>query len=335
MNISDIPSYIGQNKWSVTGAFERLLKKLVPEQYSEALNTLETRKKELVNTVKDLDVKLANKEIDKVQHTEQKAVIQESIKKTEERHTKVTISKEDYLVTTLGEKTKDILSSSKSNDYKKRELTKLIDVNVTREVKDNLQSDIKTLVNTSHGTKTEDYTIQTFEKEHNVVLDKSQKFYKSEFFTLGGLKFIVGGKMDGIDHNGECVVEIKNRTRGLFNELRDYEETQINLYMYLLGYPRAKLVEMYKTKRTVKKNEIDVVYSKETTEEIKRRLVEFCKGMLRFVESTNLVDYLVKSDNEKENEIWSIIDAIDYCEESGVVYDDTVCMIESNDSERY
>ena len=52
--------------------------------------------------------------------------------------------------------------------------------------------------------------------------------------------------MDNPENN--YVVEVKNRTKGFFNSLREYEKTQIQLYLLLTGFKNSKLVEKYNSK---------------------------------------------------------------------------------------
>jgi uncharacterized protein YsxB (DUF464 family) len=59
--------------------------------------------------------------------------------------------------------------------------------------------------------------------------------------------------MDGIYHDlvdptNSYIVEVKNRAKGFFNTVRDYENTQMQLYMWLTGLSRVNLVESYKSK---------------------------------------------------------------------------------------
>jgi hypothetical protein len=332
---SDVASYLGENKWSVIGSFERLLKKLIPLQYSEALLQLNETKDNLSLQAIQIEEKFIKNEITVEEHSILVEEITSEIKKTVERECKVTKTKETYITDVLGDKSKEIMESDVSNTIKKRELAKLIDKSVSKEQKETYKQDIKTFVNTAHGTKTEDYTLATYESENDVILDKSQKFYKSELFEINGIKFKVGGRMDGIDHDSRCVVEIKNRTRGLFYELRDYESTQIMIYMYLLGYESSKLVEMYKTKRTVKKHCIDVEYNKGHMDSIITRLESFCKRVIEYLDGksvTDISEYLMKSDNEKECMIWGLIDG---CENGEVIGgDEETCMIDT-DSDNY
>ena len=329
---SDVSSYLGENKWSVIPSFERLLKKLDPERYETALCALDKKRVNLQEQSQVLDIKLEKNEITEEQHIKEQAKVTIEMKKTEERHAKVTKTKETYITEKLGEKSKEIMDSNVSNMIKKRELNKLIDAEVPKDQQDILKQDIQTFVNTVHGTKTEDYTLATYESDNGVVLDKSQKFYKRDIFEVNGVRFKVGGKMDGIDHTKKCVVEIKNRTRGLFYELRDYENTQIMIYMYLLDYPSAKLVEMYKTKRTVKKNCIDIEYNQGYIDSMKVRLESFCKRVMDYLCGANLVEYLLKSDNEKDVLIWGLIDG----DTSGEIIggDESMCLIDS-DSDNY
>jgi hypothetical protein len=337
---SDVASYLGENKWSVIGSFERLLKKLVPEKYQDALEKMNETRNNLSLQSLQLDKDLEMNKLAPEAHTILKKQVTSDLKKTEERVVKVTKSKETYITDILGEKSKDIMSSDLSNVIKQRELNKLISISqdIPKEQHLTFKQDIRSLVNTAHGTKTEDYTLSTYETENNVILDKSQKFYKKDLFEITrdngtgeGIKFTVGGKMDGIDHDSQCIVEIKNRTRGLFYELRDYEHTQIMIYMYLLGYKSAKLVEMYKTKRTVKKHCIDIEYNQLFVDSMVSKLRSFCERVIEYTKSTNLVEYFSKTDAEKECEIWGVIENHS---ETLIGGDEDVCML-SSDSDNY
>jgi hypothetical protein len=49
-----------------------------------------------------------------------------------------------------------------------------------------------------------------------------------------------------IDDSGEgVIIESKNRTKKLFNELRGYEQVQLEAYMFLTGLQKALLTEHY------------------------------------------------------------------------------------------
>jgi RecB family exonuclease len=60
--------------------------------------------------------------------------------------------------------------------------------------------------------------------------------------------FVITGKVDRIEvaaDGSRTLVEIKNRTRGFFKTVRDYENVQVQVYLKMLGLLHAKLVEQY------------------------------------------------------------------------------------------
>jgi len=94
---------------------------------------------------------------------------------------------------------------------------------------------------TNYGTRKED-TVHAIYKEMtgDTILTKETMLNKE----VGDGGFNVGGKIDGQLEDG-TVIEIKNRTRRLFSEVREYEGIQIQTYMQLLDQEKAHLVECY------------------------------------------------------------------------------------------
>ena len=117
---SDISSYLGQNKWSVVMSFERLLSKIAPKEWTSGLQKLENTKVKLEKDIKVLDAQLLSSTITKTQHATQ--IKQKTIQQTmcTQQTQKVNLSKEDYIVNTLGKETSEILHSDQSNIVKKK-----------------------------------------------------------------------------------------------------------------------------------------------------------------------------------------------------------------------
>jgi hypothetical protein len=68
-------------------------------------------------------------------------------------------------------------------------------------------------------------------------------------------------------------VEIKNRTRALFGDVRPYEMIQVQTYLQMLGLEKARLVEQFNKETSSK----DIVRDdKLWNETILPGLVEFC-----------------------------------------------------------
>jgi DNA polymerase III epsilon subunit-like protein len=112
-------------------------------------------------------------------------------------------------------------------------------------VKDHLR---KTLY-TNHGTRNEYKTADA----DNASLVEDDTFYTHDICTIEGTLYQIVGRIDRIQMNEDgtrTLVEIKNRTKGLFNRVRDYEEVQCQTYLHMLkdiGYRR--LVEDYNGER--------------------------------------------------------------------------------------
>lgn len=102
---------------------------------------------------------------------------------------------------------------------------------------------IRKVLNTRHGDKSEPITA---EKLGN--LEKDEKFYRHKITTIHGTDYILCGRIDGFmteEDGSRTLYEIKNRTRQLFNKVRDYELTQVNCYLNMTKTKKAKLVEMF------------------------------------------------------------------------------------------
>ena len=109
--------------------------------------------------------------------------------------------------------------------------------------KDHIQ---KTLA-TNHGTRNERKTAQT--DKMSASLHEDETFYKYDICVLEGTLYQIVGRVDRIQQNEDgsrTLVEIKNRTKGLFNKVRDYEEVQCRVYLEMLeDIEYCRLVETY------------------------------------------------------------------------------------------
>ena len=109
--------------------------------------------------------------------------------------------------------------------------------------KDHIQ---KTLA-TNHGTRNEKKTAQT--DKMSASLREDETFYTYDICVLEGTLYQIVGRVDRIQQNEDgsrTLVEIKNRTKGFFNRVRDYEEVQCRVYLEMLGdVEYCRLVETY------------------------------------------------------------------------------------------
>jgi len=77
-------------------------------------------------------------------------------------------------------------------------------------------------------------------------------FYKYDVCTLAGTTYQIVGRIDRVRDNedgSKTLVEIKNRAKGLFRTVRDYEEIQCQTYMEMLDIDECVLIEQYDSKR--------------------------------------------------------------------------------------
>ena len=102
---------------------------------------------------------------------------------------------------------------------------------------------IRKTLYTNHGIRHED---KTAEVDPNFKVDDT--FYRYDVCTIEGTRYEIVGRIDRLVSNDDgslSIVEIKNRTRGLFNAVRDYEEVQCQTYMEMLNIESCKLIEQY------------------------------------------------------------------------------------------
>ena len=102
---------------------------------------------------------------------------------------------------------------------------------------------IRKTLYTNHGIRHED---RTAEKDPSLKTDDT--FYTYEVCTIGGTRYDIVGRIDRIVANEDgtlTIVEIKNRTRALFRNVRDYEDIQCQTYMEMLNIDNCKLIEQH------------------------------------------------------------------------------------------
>jgi len=96
---------------------------------------------------------------------------------------------------------------------------------------------------TNHGIKTE----EKVELDGEIVTDDT--FYKIPLCTIEGTEYILCGRIDRVEIKPDGtlkLIEIKNRTKGLFHKLRDYENIQVQVYLQMNArWASAALVEQY------------------------------------------------------------------------------------------
>ena len=134
---------------------------------------------------------------------------------------------------------------------------------------------IRKMVYTNHGTRSEDATADLDESE----LHSDDTFYNSTIIEIMGTTYEIVGRIDRYQINedgSKTLVEIKNRTKGLFKKVRDYENVQVQTYLQMLKLQKARLIEQYNNERLSYNIEID---HRLWNDSIFPKLREFCKTL--------------------------------------------------------
>jgi len=321
LNTSEIASFIGQNKWDYTTPFERLWKKYDSEYkvcLEQCNNKILDKKAQLVlieNEKRIIDEKLNNKLITKRQHTKllkenqaKKVEIDTLIEQVEKQIDNISLTEVQKIEKDLG---KDIIqtisNAEKETDDKRKLTTNLIERmekegKIKEDKKQELLKQTESFINKTHGTLKEDSAITIFEHKYNVTLDTNQNYYKYLIHKTTENMWYIGGKMDGIYINVDnpkenYVVEVKNRTKGFFSVLRDYEKTQIQLYLLLTGFDKAKLVEKFNSRVRV----TDIERDQEYIDNILEYMNIFIKSIEKFFKDFECkIQYIQMNDTEKQ-----------------------------------
>ena len=107
---------------------------------------------------------------------------------------------------------------------------------------------LRKMLYTNHGTRTEDTTADLDE----ATLLKDDNFYSYPVITIEGTSYEIVGRIDRYqlkEDGTKVLVEIKNRTRRLFNKLAGYENVQVQTYLQMLGLTEARLIEQFNNER--------------------------------------------------------------------------------------
>lgn len=322
INISDVASFIGQNKWDYVTPFERLWKKCDADSYEKILNDVSSQieEKRLESQVIDQDLQNLKDDLDAKRITQRQYTLRRNKleKQKEELQTKLQDKSErvDDIQLTQAQKLEklvgtELITKMGSNTIETEDKRKVLDqaiqsLNLSKEKKDAILKQGESFLNKTHGTLKEDSAIGMYEEKFHVKLDTSQKFNKMhliEASTESVFDWYICGKVDGLyicesNSSNSYIVEVKNRTKSFFNSLRDYEKTQIHLYMRMLQIPKAKLVEKYGAKIRV----TEIYEDKQYSDDIIEYLGVFIKSFeTKFLENASVkASYIEMSGDDKK-----------------------------------
>jgi len=180
-------------------------------------------------------------------------------------------------------------NSKNTNDLDKNRNALLAKVDKLNEKeKKEITESIKNLSNTRFGVKNEDDVSKIYEKMMNCEINKDNLFVKKNVIENKKFSIKVGGKIDGINKQDGSIIEIKNRMKKLFYELRDYEKIQLMCYLYLFQAPKGYLVEAYKKKDGTDVNIIECTYDENMMNKIINVLHNFGEYYYKFMKNHDL-----------------------------------------------
>ena len=107
---------------------------------------------------------------------------------------------------------------------------------------------MRKMIYTTHGINSEDKTADLDEAE----LLTDDTFYRWTIAVIEGTEYQVVGRIDRYQKKEDgtrVLVEIKNRTKALFNKVRDYKYVQVQSYLHMMNLQEARLIEQFNTER--------------------------------------------------------------------------------------
>lgn len=123
--------------------------------------------------------------------------------------------------------------------------------NISVYEKNQLQSYMGQKSSQLHGIQTEITTANKLNEisKEGIRLETDDNYYEIEVFKSHSHRYKIVGRIDRIernDINGDVtLIEIKNRMHRLFYKVKEYEYIQVQIYLFLTGLHRAKLVEQW------------------------------------------------------------------------------------------
>ena len=125
------------------------------------------------------------------------------------------------------------------------------------------KKEVGSVVNKTFGTIQESPVLARLEELYNIKIDTSQKLIKKHFCTTDNIEWVICGRLDGIvcQDDSKYIIEVKNRVNCIFKNIRDYENTQMHIYMWIMNnndinnnnneclekYSHVKLCQNYNT----------------------------------------------------------------------------------------
>jgi hypothetical protein len=192
-----------------------------------------------------------DKTIELLKQTKRKVKLPETSSQIVQRISKEhNISKTDVSKLYEASKEKD---TGKMNQKKEAVLKKVLS-QLPENQRQEFSKSANSVAYTGFGTRNESNAVQLYEELTNNPVTILTKYFHDDIFIIEETPnhpdvWSIGGKVDGMfkqSDGSDAVLEIKNRMKGLFNSLRDYEKVQCYAYMFMLDLKCVHLAECHK-----------------------------------------------------------------------------------------
>ena len=148
-----------------------------------------------------------------------------------------------------------------------------LDTKLSTLQKTQVNDHMRKMIYTTHGINSEDKTADLDEVE----LLTDDTFYRWTITVIEGTEYQVVGRIDRYqkkEDGSRVLVEIKNRTKALFNKVRDYEFVQVQTYLQMMNIQEARLIEQFNNER----KSYDIKWDQDYWEsEVVPKMENFCK----------------------------------------------------------
>ena len=142
---------------------------------------------------------------------------------------------------------KSIMNRSYNKDINEDKSRSLVDQKLEgKDILKNIETSIKKDLMIKRGNIRENQNLNLLQQKNNIKINnRNSKLYSKPLLINEEKNYtvILRGKIDGL--SDEVIIETKNRTKGLFYKLREYEQVQLEVYMFLTGIHQAILTENY------------------------------------------------------------------------------------------
>jgi hypothetical protein len=267
---SELSNLVGLNKFKKPAeVLLRIWKTNFPQEHKQRLDELQQQKKKITleETKEETFQRIAKKYEDKTQK------IQKEMAKCQ--------------------KTKNV---EKMIESQQKMIAHCQDLEEEDKIK--IQKAIRDISQTSFGTRQENKSIHIYTQITNLPVLELKQFCKRPLIQKASDVWFIGGKIDGILEDN-TIIEVKNRMRGLFKSVRDYEKIQTYAYMFILHSSQSQIVETYLNGTRQECGILEVDFEENYWQSIIQRILRFTNYFEKFRSSKKLQYQLLQHGIDK------------------------------------